>query len=78
MTDDPIRAAIVQLKRLPGVGEKTATRFVYWLLRKPEIATAMASALSELEERVVEAKKKFFEILKSNGWPSSEAKTEVT
>jgi len=54
MTDDPIRAAIVQLKRLPGVGEKTATRFVYWLLRKPEIATAMARALSELEERVVE------------------------
>ena len=32
---------------------------------------------SKLEERVVEAKKKFFDILRANGWPSAEAKTEV-
>ena len=33
---EPIRHAIQQLSRLPGIGEKTATRLVYWLLRAPE------------------------------------------
>lgn len=46
MADDPIREAVRQLRRLPGIGEKSATRLVYWLLRAPagtpdELAAAL-------------------------------------
>ena len=33
---DPLRRCVQQLMRLPGVGERTATRLSYWLLRAPE------------------------------------------
>ena len=37
---DPLKVSIAQLKRFPGIGERTATRLVYWLLRQsPEVAT---------------------------------------
>lgn len=46
---DPIREAVRQLRRLPGVGEKTATRLVYWLLRAPEgTAGEIGGALARL------------------------------
>lgn len=50
---DPIARAVQQLKRLPGVGEKTATRLVYWMLNAPE-GTAMdiAEALGELSDGI--------------------------
>lgn len=32
---DPIQRAVDALRRLPGVGEKSAQRLVYWLLRAP-------------------------------------------
>jgi recombination protein RecR len=52
---DPIRSAVVQLRRLPGIGEKTATRLVFWLLREPvETAGEIATALAGLREGVVE------------------------
>ncbi len=52
---DPIQAAVRQLARLPGVGQKTATRLVYWLLRAPEgTAGEIAAALSALEAGVME------------------------
>lgn len=52
---DPIRAAVAQLKRLPGIGEKTATRLVYWLLRAPEgTAGDLAAAIAVLGETVKE------------------------
>lgn len=56
MTDsDPLRSAIQQLSRLPGVGEKTATRLVYWLLRAPSgTGREIAEALLGLEEGVKE------------------------
>jgi recombination protein RecR len=39
--------------RLPGVGDKTAQRFVLWLVsEKAEVARELGQALSELEERV--------------------------
>jgi len=39
--------------RLPGVGEKTAQRFVLWLVsERLEVARELGLALSELEERV--------------------------
>ena len=47
--EDPIREAIRQLRRLPGVGEKTATRLVYWMLRAPDGTTdAIGDALKRL------------------------------
>jgi len=53
MARDPIGEAVQQLKRFPGIGEKTATRLVYWLLRAPEgTATEMAAALLALGDGV--------------------------
>lgn len=52
---DPIRRAARQLARLPGVGEKTALRLVYWLLRAPEgTAAEIAEALLALRDGVHE------------------------
>jgi recombination protein RecR len=52
---DPIRAAVQQLRRLPGVGEKTASRLVFWLLRAPQgTAAEIAQALAGLAEGVHE------------------------
>ena len=52
---DPIREAVRQLRRLPGVGEKSATRLVYFLLRAPSgVARDIATALLALEDGVRE------------------------
>lgn len=52
---DPIRRAVQQLSRLPGVGEKTALRLVYFLLRAEKgTAGDIAAALVALEEGVKE------------------------
>ena len=52
---DPIRRCVQQLSRLPGVGEKTAWRLTWWLLRADrELVEDLAVALSELRENVVE------------------------
>jgi recombination protein RecR len=50
---DPIEDAIRQLKRLPGVGARSATRLVYWLLRAPEgTLPDLLNALRRLETEV--------------------------
>lgn len=50
---DPIREAVRQLRRLPGIGEKTATRLVYWMLRAPDgMVGELAAALSTLTHDV--------------------------
>jgi recombination protein RecR len=52
---DPIKLAVQQLRRLPGIGQKTATRLVYWMLRAPEgTVSALASALQNLEGNIRE------------------------
>ncbi len=52
---NPIHRAVQQLSRLPGIGEKTATRLVYWLLRAPPgTGRAIAEALVGLEDGVRE------------------------
>lgn len=52
---DAFRRAVQQLARFPGVGEKTATRFAYWLLRQPpEAAEAIAEAIAHLRASVRE------------------------
>ncbi len=55
MSTDPFRRAVQQLARFPGVGEKTATRFAYWLLRQPpEVAEGLAEAVVALRGSVRE------------------------
>ena len=55
LSPDPIQEAIRQLRRLPGIGEKTAARLVYWLLRSADgVAGDLAKALSALGEGVQE------------------------
>ena len=52
---DPIQRAVQQLRRLPGVGQKTATRLVYWMLRAPEgTVSELAAALNNLEGSIRE------------------------
>ena len=46
---DPLRRCIAQLSRFPGIGERTATRLAYWLLRQdPEVAGQIGAAISAL------------------------------
>ncbi|MEZ4318208.1 MAG: recombination mediator RecR [Myxococcota bacterium] len=50
---DPIASAVQQLRRLPGIGEKTATRLVYWMLNAPRgTPAAIADALVALEDGI--------------------------
>lgn len=52
---DPLRRAVQHLARFPGVGEKTATRFAYWLLgQPPEVAEGLADAIRGLRASVRE------------------------
>jgi recombination protein RecR len=41
-----------ELKKLPGVGEKSATRLAFHLLRSPENIAALAESLLEVRSRV--------------------------
>ena len=51
----PIEKLIEELKRLPGVGQKTAQRLAFFILRsKPEEALALASAIREAKEKIRE------------------------
>jgi len=50
---DPIQRLIQRLARLPGIGEKTATRLAFHILRGPEAyARELAQALLEVREKV--------------------------
>jgi recombination protein RecR len=51
---EPVTNLIQALARLPGVGNKTASRLAYYLLRAPEeISLGLADALRELKEKTV-------------------------
>lgn len=50
---DPIRRLVLALTRLPGIGERTATRLTFFLLNAaPEVASDLSAALADLRERV--------------------------
>lgn len=50
---DPIQRLIHRLSRLPGIGEKSATRLAFHILRAPiEQARELAQAISEVREKV--------------------------
>jgi recombination protein RecR len=49
----PIARLVCELGKLPGVGEKTAARLAFHILRAPpEDATALAVAITELRARI--------------------------
>jgi recombination protein RecR len=49
---DPVQRLAAELARLPGIGEKTATRLAFHLVRAPaEQVHALAAALVELVEK---------------------------
>ncbi|MBI3073537.1 MAG: recombination protein RecR [Deltaproteobacteria bacterium] len=51
--DDPLSNLIRALRHLPGVGEKTATRFAFFLLREPpSVANDVAAALADARARI--------------------------
>lgn len=50
---DPIKQLVQQLSRLPGIGEKTATRLAFHLIRAPEShVRELARALVEMVEKI--------------------------
>lgn len=50
---DPITELVNQLTRLPGIGEKTATRLAFHVVRGPtDLATGLAEALVNARERI--------------------------
>jgi recombination protein RecR len=50
---DPIQRLVRALTRLPGVGEKTATRLAFHVLRAPDdLARELSQALCDVKERV--------------------------
>jgi recombination protein RecR len=50
---DPIRRLVQHLARLPGVGEKTATRLAFHMVRAPKQQTRdLAQALLELADKI--------------------------
>ena len=52
-TAGPIARLIQQLGKLPGVGQKTAARLAFHILRAtPEDADALASAIRDLRQRI--------------------------
>ncbi|MDR0965034.1 MAG: recombination mediator RecR [Myxococcales bacterium] len=53
MTPAPLQRLIVELARLPGIGEKTAQRLAFHILRAPEAyARGLSTAITEVVERV--------------------------
>lgn len=53
MTPDPLNRLVAQLAKLPGVGEKTAQRLAFHILRAPpEYARELSAAIGEVVEKV--------------------------
>lgn len=50
----PIARLIEQLQKLPGIGEKTATRLAYHILKsQPTLAAALSDAIRRVKEEIV-------------------------
>ena len=53
MAADPIARLVQQLAKLPGIGEKTATRLAFHILRAPDsLARELAAALLDVKEKI--------------------------
>lgn len=54
MARDPIAALVNQLAKLPGIGEKTATRLAFHILGAPKsYARELAEAIVQVKERII-------------------------
>ncbi len=50
---DPLTLLVKQLARLPGIGEKTATRLAFHILRSPEeYARELSRAIADVKQRL--------------------------
>ncbi len=55
---DPLQRCVAQLSRFPGIGERTATRLAYWLLRAPPaVAEEIAAAIVDLRRDIAECER---------------------
>lgn len=53
MTPDPLNQLVAQLARLPGIGEKTAQRLAFYILRSPpDYARDLSRAIEQLVSKV--------------------------
>ena len=53
MAADPIKVLVQQLAKLPGIGEKTATRLAFHIVRAPEAyARELSDAIREVRNKV--------------------------
>jgi recombination protein RecR len=53
VASDPIQRLILRLARLPGIGEKTATRLAFHILRAPDAhARELATAILEVRDKI--------------------------
>ncbi len=53
-TSPPIERLVAALKRLPGIGEKSATRLAFFLLGAPDaLVQELASAMARLKQEIV-------------------------
>lgn len=53
-TPAPIERLVASLKRLPGIGEKSATRLAFFILSAPErVATDLADAITRIKTEIV-------------------------
>lgn len=53
MTPDPLNQLVAQLARLPGIGEKTAQRLAFHILRSPrDYARDLSRAIEQLVDKV--------------------------
>ncbi len=53
MTPDPLNRLVASLAKLPGIGEKTAQRLAFHILRAPpEFARELSSAIQEVKDKV--------------------------
>ena len=52
-TSDPITNLINALSRLPGIGERTASRLAFYILNaSDDLATDLSDALTQVKERI--------------------------
>jgi recombination protein RecR len=53
MNADPISRLVAELAKLPGIGEKTAQRLAFFILKSPrEYAASLSGAIREVVEKV--------------------------
>jgi recombination protein RecR len=53
MTPDPLNRLVVELAKLPGIGEKTAQRLAFHILRSPaQYAQDLSTAIAEVVKKV--------------------------